>query len=416
MRFTLRAIVAFLATLAALVFLCRRWSLKTVSRSTLRLASSMHVTDSQVQTVIHHHFPGREVVSSLRLAGGVINAVFRVAVTELPRAHVGDALSVPSAAGQPEVVVKFSNPSWQGDCKLRNELGAMRLVRRHTTVPMPRVLAASDEPRSNGVGLAYIVFSVAEGEPLKGALAELTAAQQNTVFSQWADASRQLRSIRLPGYGSLDTRVGTLTARHDDSEESSDAPVTLAPLAGNALCTGLGPFDRYGQYAGARVEQFLPLLPLASAHMGPRLRCWSQATAAGGRRYGGDEKLLSPVLIHHDVSIRNLLIVRGEGRIGVRLSSVLDWEFALAAPFDDEAAFEFMVEGLDGDVLERFWQAWRGAGLPMPDPRVKENSLVYQHTVTMAHLHLWGLPPKITAKLLDDAHNNIDTLLRHRNC
>eukprot|EP00040_Diaphanoeca_grandis_P017105 m.88742 g.88742 ORF g.88742 m.88742 type:complete len:430 (-) comp26231_c0_seq1:42-1331(-) len=387
-------------------------------RAGLIVAATIDIPTSKVNHVVRRHFPSYSLGEHKRLSGGVINAVFRC-----------ELLSGSDRTKDMIVVIKFSNPSWKNGCKLRNEISAMRLVRRHTDIPIPRILAASDESQNNGVGFDYVVLSFESGQRANEVMETLTQSQRRSVFVQWSQMSVELRKIPFQGFGSLTSDIGTFTAQHDDGAES-DAAVTLAALAGNGLCSGLGPFASYAEYAAAKVEQFIPLLPHHSTYLIPRLQDWLAAVLVQ------DVAIDVPsVLIHHDVSIRNLLIsiekhTEGIGADadaydgGVKLSCVFDWEFALAAPFDEEACFGFMLDGLSKSDVDMFWEEWRRAGLPHPrrndlnshSQTVFNNSLMYENMIKVVHAHMWDLTPMKLADTISTAQATIEQLLRSRNC
>lgn len=60
---------------------------------------------------------------------------------------------------------------------------------------------------------------------------------------------------------------------------------------------------------------------------------------------------LHPVLQHSDLSVRNLLVLDEPDGSQPRISGVLDWEFAIAGPAEEEFTFFATMEGLsDSDT------------------------------------------------------------------
>ena len=88
----------------------------------------VHVSLAQLVAVTRNHFGKHEVLKHRRLNGGNTNPIFSVVLV-----HKRDLLrKLPPKSRGPNVTVVYrfsSNPGWHGDCKLRNELAAMRLVR-----------------------------------------------------------------------------------------------------------------------------------------------------------------------------------------------------------------------------------------------------------------------------------------------
>eukprot|EP00039_Didymoeca_costata_P022509 m.346861 g.346861 ORF g.346861 m.346861 type:complete len:412 (+) comp30528_c0_seq1:2-1237(+) len=353
-----------------LVMLWWLWRTKTVTPA-IQLATAIEIPLSDIELVVGRHFPRYKVTEHKRLAGGVINAVFllRLETKEKPL----------------QVVLKFSNPSWRGDCKLRNEIAAMRLVQRYTKLPIPKVLAASDEPETNGVGLGYVILSFERGAKLKDVLPSLTEQQKRHVFRQWSEFSAELKKIELPSFGSFSTLVGTFTDLEGNAHIEEEVSITA--LSGNGLCSHLGPFKNYAEYAVAKATQFIPLLPQHSDNVKDIVTKWANAVLIKDRGV-----IEQPVLIHHDISVRNILVhVDSSGNAS--LTSFLDWEFAMAAPFDEEAGFPFMLEHMTDADRDIFWEEWQSMQLPKPKPDddVTQNLRMYESLIRLAHCHMWGL-------------------------
>ena len=291
---------------------------------------------------------------------------------------------------------------------------------------MPRVLAASDEPASNGVGLAYLVLSnEGSGKPLRSLMHELNTSQVSEVLSQLIDVNTALSHIHLPAFGSLTTFVGTRTAAppaHDLATD--DDEVTVAPLAGRGGCSELGPFARYGDYAAALVEQFIPQLqPWIAEKFASRLRCWGTAVRLADV---ADSNLTkpAPTLIHGDLNPGNILVSVASGH--ARITTMLDWELALSAHAGDESNLSLKPFNLTHAQRQVLGRLWKRAGLPRrgADSVYRNNSRLYKSTYTMVlsthkMVHRSSLAslnhPYYKLASLEAAHD-IDELLRSRSC
>ena len=80
------------------------------------------------------------------------------------------------------------------------------IVRKHTSIPVPRVLAWSSDS-ANPVGAEYIIMEKAAGIPLFQKWAELPEIEKLELIKNLTKLEAQLSSIRFPAYGGLYLRA-----------------------------------------------------------------------------------------------------------------------------------------------------------------------------------------------------------------
>ena len=95
--------------------------------------------------------------------------------------------------------------------KLRSEAATMQYVRTHTTIPVPDILAISENP-ANGVGAQFVLMGRAPGAPLDTLWPALSDDHKRAALRQIASVLAQLATLRFDKIGSLcdDGAVGPL--------------------------------------------------------------------------------------------------------------------------------------------------------------------------------------------------------------
>lgn len=187
---------------------------------------------------------------------------------------------------------------------LRNEVNAMRLVQRYTTIPAPRPLdfvegpvqKEEDEGLSLGIGLglgladqeekaeAYLLMNRLPGVPLSRAHEVLSDHDEAEITTQLQDYVTQLRAI----------------------------PKTVNPDM--AICDSLGGACRDTRILGGNaVGPFVD-----EAAFSAMLRSADDAARRGHRIY----------FTHADLNPRNILVEATDAGHGWRISGIVDWEMA----------------------------------------------------------------------------------------
>ena len=295
------------------------------------------VSEQTIRDAVREAFgPGkRGQISKIHrdVGGGVINAVFRV-----------------SLANREEVWVKFGSPFWDGCGKLHSNAALLRYLRKHTTLPVPEPLAVLD--RIPGKRTEVLILSNMGGRKLATELLrptnEVSQDSRKLYYEAWANVFAQLKGISFSEFGSF---------APDPKGASGDEGSThleVGPLLSNGGCSGLGPFQTYVGYAAARVQMFLPLVKagVCNAQFTPLLKRM-ECLATTFREYLPPEQgttedfVLKPVILHSDLSARNLLVSGGaaDDQDGPpRVTAVLDWEFAVAGLAEEEITFPASLE------------------------------------------------------------------------
>ncbi|KAK4150617.1 phosphotransferase enzyme family-domain-containing protein [Chaetomidium leptoderma] len=86
--------------------------------------------------------------------------------------------------------------------KTESEIATMEYVRRHTTMPIPRVIAFSSSD-NNELGYEWILMDMMPGEPLRKLWDGMPDAARVKVFAELAAHTKQLVALRFSKFGSL---------------------------------------------------------------------------------------------------------------------------------------------------------------------------------------------------------------------
>ncbi|KKY39291.1 putative nad-binding rossmann fold oxidoreductase family protein [Diaporthe ampelina] len=174
---------------------------------------------------------------------------------------------------------------------LRNEVNALRMVRRYTSVPVPKPLdfvtapaPAQDDP---ACGEGYLLMSRIPGVPLSRCHEVLSDKDAAQIEAQMQDHITQLRAIPQP----------TSTS--------------------HAICDTLGSACR-----DSRVRDGEPVGPFANeADFSLMLRDPDDSARSGHRIF----------FTHADLNPRNILVdstVQRDGSLGWQVTGIVDWEMA----------------------------------------------------------------------------------------
>ncbi|KAJ6170948.1 Aminoglycoside phosphotransferase [Penicillium chermesinum] len=87
------------------------------------------------------------------------------------------------------------------------EVGVLEYVRRHTSIPVPRVLSWSSDG-SNTAGAEYIIMEKAHGVPLFQRWGSMTEFEKLQLIKNLTKLEAQLSAIQFPAYGGLYLRTG----------------------------------------------------------------------------------------------------------------------------------------------------------------------------------------------------------------
>ena len=314
-------------------------------------------------------------------------------------------------------------------------------VAKHTTIPVPRVLAVlpalhgkPDTPTNpdaqkvhGGEGLGNLelpevmVMATAPGQKMKDVLArplsEVGMDVREKLLAQWVGVFKQLRDLHFNAYGSFGLGM------------------QVVPLATNGGCSVLGPVKSYGEYAAAKVAMFLPLIEGGACRADrfrkyvPSLRClikeiarYPNGTVGPGSRLDDNHIAartdgLQPILLHTDLSIRNILVDPHPDN--PHITSVLDWEFAVSGPAEEEFSFQATYAGLSTDDRRVFDRVAQAEGVTMPADVMSraDHVAAYWDMIVFCHSHVWrDRPATVQTDALREAEKSLEGILERAGC
>ncbi|PYI02010.1 phosphotransferase enzyme family protein [Aspergillus sclerotiicarbonarius CBS 121057] len=108
-----------------------------------------------------------------------------------------------------------------------SEVGVLEYVRKHTGIPVPRVLSWSSDS-ANPVGAEYIIMEKAAGVPLFQKWPDMAEIEKLELIKNLTKLEAQLSAIRFPAYGGLYLRADARDPKShyqmlDDSIDASNA-------------------------------------------------------------------------------------------------------------------------------------------------------------------------------------------------
>jgi aminoglycoside phosphotransferase (APT) family kinase protein len=116
------------------------------------------------------------------------------------------------------------------------------LVRRNTSIPVPRVFSWSTD-ESNPVGAEYIIMEKAPGVQLYERWGEMKVTEKLDLIKLLAQLEGQLSAISFPAYGRLYLRADADRLKHHNLDASLDEQ--------QSFCIGPSPDRSFGVVAVA---------------------------------------------------------------------------------------------------------------------------------------------------------------------
>ncbi|KAI1460436.1 hypothetical protein F4805DRAFT_417523 [Annulohypoxylon moriforme] len=174
----------------------------------------------------------------------------------------------------------------EADCA-RNEFNALRVVRQHTSIPVPKALDMIF--REGDLDGAYMLMTRVPGFPISLCQNILSDRDMEQIANQLKDYVAQLRDI----------------------------PQLAKPNMFGSICNTLGEARR-----DSRVHGLSPVGPFADEAAFSQLLRFSDDPARRGHKI---------LFTHADLNARNILIdqiVQSDGSIGWNVTGIVDWEFA----------------------------------------------------------------------------------------
>lgn len=120
---------------------------------------------------------------------------------------------------------RMCNPTLPGN--FTTNAFTITLVRKHTNIPIPKVLDWSDDT-NNEIGSEYIIMECVSGDLLAYRWLTMTDEEKINFVTNFHEATKDLPRFRFPGYGALYFRNRPLPAPHivinDIDDEFSIGP------------------------------------------------------------------------------------------------------------------------------------------------------------------------------------------------
>ncbi|KAL2016249.1 hypothetical protein VTK56DRAFT_4025 [Thermocarpiscus australiensis] len=286
------------------------------------------------------------------------------------------------AAGTFNRIYKITNPNWpdvylfrvsipvEPFFKTESEVATMEYVRRHTSLPIPRVIAFSSSD-ANELGHEWILMEMLKGVPLRTAWETMSEPTKGRFFTELAGHVKGLLALRFSKFGSIyfsdvaDRVVPKDSALPDESangtKHSDNMDTGIGPDAGFVIgrivaqdfffdkrihfTASRGPFQTTRELIDARVELLSQRIQNLSVNPGDPYYCENDLELANHKdrihELFDRLKALVPrlvpqengpedarVLWHDDLSEHNLLV----DPVTYKLTGVIDWEAVSIVP------------------------------------------------------------------------------------
>ncbi|EGD94286.1 serine/threonine protein kinase [Trichophyton tonsurans CBS 112818] len=259
------------------------------------------------------------------------------------------------------------------------EVGILKYVKQHTSVPVPEVYAWSSDP-TNPVGAEYIIMEKAAGILLFKIWGEISLSDKLELVKRLTAFERELCSLQLPAYGSLYLRsfggglpnFKPLGIEADPSQSycvGRSADRVYAPEDVEGLNIDLGPWDTLATFGIAiarreiaRALQGLPPHP-GTFYQGSceeKVKLLDDVINLMRMLSSTSHPVLAqlgkPVIWHTDLHMGNIYVSPDDPS---QILSIIDWQSISVLPLFLQARWPIFLE-----PPENFVQGFQAPKLP----------------------------------------------------
>ncbi|RJQ18179.1 hypothetical protein C4573_00470 [Candidatus Woesearchaeota archaeon] len=211
-----------------------------------------------------------------------------------------------------EYILKLTNKRYIY-YKTLNEATVLDFVKKHTKIPVPGVFLFDCIGKE--IGYEYILMEKMQGDNLSKIYKKITKKKKEVYLDELANYVSQLRKFSFKKIGSFqkNMRIGP----HADISQ--------------------GPFKTYAEYMAAVLDARIPLI-----QKNHRFKKYVSGMKKYRDRYITTYREPVKILLTHaDLDLKNILVHNGH------ISAILDWEWSIAGPEDEEFYSLYWIAGKD---------------------------------------------------------------------
>jgi hypothetical protein len=193
--------------------------------------------------------------------------------------------------------------------KVESELATLEHVRKHTTIPVPKVYLTNHSD-NNCVGAPFVLMERMHGVPLGDIWEDLSLDHKLDAIKQLAGIHGQLASQKFDTIGSIrpDGSVGPFLDQVQWWQPLSELP-----------------FGNTSDYINSYLKEDNPDRRASARALYPAIK---EKLSEHLERNAGNPTLIAPYrLIHPDLNFRNLLVTQEEG-MPPEICGVIDWDWS----------------------------------------------------------------------------------------
>lgn len=237
-----------------------------------------------------------------------------------------------------KLVLKVENPNWPKE-KTLNEVTTLEYLDRHTSIPVPKVLAYENALNDSLIGYEYILMTCMKGNPLNHEFERIYANPElyRHVLEQLADILAELKNRPFFSLGSL----------KDSNTRDLKCPIDFANLGYDTACKD------FSEYAHRWLTYYLKEMRFLKDSGHRNAIYFEKYIPEVERLLLSNLKLLNDskeafLFSHQDFVMKNILIENAT------ITAVLDWEWSgTATPeFEYKTGCDFLKTHEDFTLFE----------------------------------------------------------------